>query len=294
VWQVEDPALHAAALRAALRGVVAGLEVVESTGSTNADLVAAAGTGAPDRTVLVAELQTSGRGRLGRSWTSPRGAGLTFSVLLRPVQVPPRRLGWLPLLAGLSLLRTVRRLTALDAALKWPNDLLVGPCRAKCAGLLAEMAGPGAVVLGIGLNVRTRPEELPEGVNATSLLAEGADVRRDELLVALLRQLCADEERWRGAGGDPDAVGLRADYRAACATLGSTVRVEQPAGAALLATAVDVDADGRLVVEDEQGRPRAIAAGDVVHLREADGGVVQRREADGGVVRRWEADGGLR
>jgi BirA family transcriptional regulator, biotin operon repressor / biotin---[acetyl-CoA-carboxylase] ligase len=124
-------------------------------------------------------------------------------------------------------------------------------------------------VLGIGLNVRARREELPKGVNATSLLAEGANVRRDELLVALLRQLCADEERWRAAGGDPDAVGLRADYRAACATLGSAVRVEQPGGPALLARAVDVDVDGRLVLEDEHGRSRAIAAGEVVHLRAA-------------------------
>lgn len=275
---MESPGLDAAALRAALRGVVAGLDVVECTGSTNADLVAAAGAGAADRTVLVAELQTGGRGRLGRSWTSPRGAGLTFSVLLRPTEVPPRRLGWLPLLAGLSVLRTVRRLTALDAALKWPNDLLVGPRRSKCAGLLAEVADPGAVVLGIGLNVRARPEELPEGVNATSLLAEGSTLRRDVLLVALLRQLCADEERWRAVGGDPDAAGLRADYRAACATLGSAVRVEQPGGPALLARAVDVDVDGRLVLEDEHGRSRAIAAGEVVHLRAA----TAREDSGGG------------
>jgi BirA family biotin operon repressor/biotin-[acetyl-CoA-carboxylase] ligase len=264
---VENPALDADALRGALGGVVAALEVVESTGSTNADLIASASAGAPDRSVLVAELQTSGRGRLGRSWTSPPRAGLTLSVLLRPTEVPARRLGWLPLLAGLSLLRTVRQLTPLAATLKWPNDLLVGPRQGKCAGLLAEVAGPGAVVLGIGLNVRTRPDELPSGVNATSLLAEGADVGRDVVLVALLRQLFADVTRWRAVGGDPDAAGLRSDYRADCATLGSRVRVEQPGGRSLVATARDVDADGRLVVEDEHGETRLVAAGDVVHLR---------------------------
>jgi BirA family biotin operon repressor/biotin-[acetyl-CoA-carboxylase] ligase len=265
--RVDNPALDVTELRTALGGVVAGIEVVEATGSTNADLIAAAAAGAPDRTVLVAELQNTGRGRLGRQWTSPPRAGLTFSVLLRPTEVPPRRLGWLPLLAGLSLVRTVRQLTTLDAALKWPNDLLVGPRGAKCAGLLAEVAGPGAVVLGIGLNVRTRAEELPEGVNATSLLAEGADLRRAALLVALLRRLLADQAAWRSSGGDPDAVGLREDYRAACATIGSPVRIEQPGGTSTVATAMDVDADGRLVILDQHGATRPVAAGDVVHLR---------------------------
>jgi BirA family biotin operon repressor/biotin-[acetyl-CoA-carboxylase] ligase len=151
--------------------------------------------------------------------------------------------------------------------LKWPNDLLVGPRGAKCAGLLAEVAGPGAVVLGIGLNVRTAAAELPEGVNATSLLAEGADLRRAALLVALLRRLLADQAAWRSSGGDPDAVGLREDYRAACATIGSPVRIEQPGGTSTVATAMDVDADGRLVILDQHGATRPVAAGDVVHLR---------------------------
>jgi len=264
---VDNPALDVTELRAALDGVVSGIEVVEATGSTNADLIAASAAGAPDRTVLVAELQNTGRGRLGRQWTSPPRVGLTFSVLLRPTEVPPRRLGWLPLLAGLSLVRTVRALTTLDAALKWPNDLLVGPRGAKCAGLLAEVAGPGAVVLGIGLNVRTRAEELPQGVNATSLLAEGADLRRTDLLVALLRQLLADEAAWRCAAGDPEEVGLREDYRVVCATIGSPVRIEQPGGTSTVATAVDVDTDGRLVIRDGTGATRQVAAGDVVHLR---------------------------
>jgi BirA family transcriptional regulator, biotin operon repressor / biotin---[acetyl-CoA-carboxylase] ligase len=268
---MENQALDVAELRDALvapAGPVAELDVVARTGSTNADLVKAAMAGAPDRTVLVAELQDAGRGRLDRRWTSPRGAGLTVSILLRPTSVTPRRLGWLPLLAGLSLLRTVRELTSLDAALKWPNDLLVGPAGAKCAGLLAEGAAPGAVVLGIGLNVRTTTEQLPEGVNATSLLAEGADLRREDVLVALLRRLLADEARWRAAGGDPDAVGLRDGYRAGCATIGARVRIEQPGGASAVVRAVDVDGDGRLVVRDpDSGDTRAVAAGDIVHLR---------------------------
>jgi BirA family biotin operon repressor/biotin-[acetyl-CoA-carboxylase] ligase len=269
-----DP-LDLAGLRAALlapAGPVARLDVVARTGSTNADLLAAARAGAPDRSVLTAELQQTGRGRLDRSWVSPPGEGLTVSVLLRPTGVPPARLGWLPLLAGLSLLRTIREHTPLAAALKWPNDLLLGlpggsPV-AKCAGLLAEADAGGAqpaVVIGIGLNVRNRRAELPEG--ASSLYAEGAEIRRNELLAALLRRLLEDEAAWRAAGGDAEAVGLRAAYRAGCATLGRAVRIEQPGGRSLLATAEDVDGDGRLVVRDEAGATRAVAAGDVVHLR---------------------------
>jgi BirA family transcriptional regulator, biotin operon repressor / biotin---[acetyl-CoA-carboxylase] ligase len=267
------PPLDADALRSELAGIVARLDVVERTGSTNADLAAAARAGAADRTVLVAEMQDAGRGRLDRRWVSPTGAGLTFSVLLRPKAVPRNRLGWLPLLAGLSVVRAIRSLTSVEAALKWPNDVLLGPDRAKGAGLLAELAGVGdepAVVLGIGLNVRTEPDQLPPG--ATSLCAQGADVSREELLVAILRGLLADEADWRAAGGDPDATGLRAGYRAACATLGARVRIELPGSAgALEAVAGDVDEDGRLVVRQRDGATRAVAAGDVVHLRPSPG-----------------------
>jgi BirA family transcriptional regulator, biotin operon repressor / biotin---[acetyl-CoA-carboxylase] ligase len=270
---VRYPPLDVTALRSELAGIVARLDVVERTGSTNADLLSAAREGAADRTVLVAELQDAGRGRLDRRWTSPPGAGLTLSVLLRPTAVPRRRLGWLPLLAGLSVVRAIRSLTSVEAVLKWPNDVLLGPDRAKGAGLLAELADAGdepGVVLGIGLNVRTAPEELPAG--ATSLAAQGADVSRDELLVALLRGLLADEASWRAAGGDPEATGLRAAYRTACSTLGAPVRIELPGRQGTLeAVARDVDEDGRLVVRRPDGATRTVAAGDVVHLRPSPG-----------------------
>lgn len=263
-------ALDQAELRAALADRVAALDVVEATGSTNADLLAAARTGAPDRTVLVAERQDRGRGRLDRSWVSPPGAGLTFSVLLRPGGVPGDRVGWLPLLAGLSVVRALAGLSTVPVVLKWPNDVLLGPEQAKCAGILAE-ADPGApggpaVVIGIGLNVSTRLDELPQG--ATSLHAAGARVGRTELLTALLRRLLADESDWRAAGGDPDACGLRDAYRRACATLGREVRVSLPDGSVLLARAEDLDADGRLVLREGSGRVRTVAAGDVVHVRD--------------------------
>src|SRR5882762_725474 len=149
---LDRPPLHEAALRRALvvpDGLWTAIEVRAETGSTNADVAEAARAGAAEGLVVVAERQRAGRGRQGRQWESPPRAGLAVSVLLRP-QTPTGRYGWLPLLAGVALVETVRRLGELDAVLKWPNDLLIA--ERKCAGILAEAAA-GAVVVGIGLNV---------------------------------------------------------------------------------------------------------------------------------------------
>jgi BirA family biotin operon repressor/biotin-[acetyl-CoA-carboxylase] ligase len=261
--------LDAGVLRSALVGPWARLDVVERTGSTNADLLGAAVEGAPDRTVLVAEQQEAGRGRFTRSWVAPPGSGITVSVLLRPVEVPPSRFGWLPLLAGLAVLDAVRTFTTAPAGLKWPNDLLLGARQRKAAGILAEVADAvrPAVVVGIGLNVVASPPDQP---GATSLAAEGAACDRTDVLVAVLRRLAERESRWRECRGDPEASGLRADYRAGCWSLGSEVKVELPGGAALHGIAEDVDSDGRLLLLDPTGRRRAVAAGDVVHLRTAE------------------------
>lgn len=261
--------LDTQALRAALvtpGGPWARLDVVERTGSTNADLMAAAVAGAPDRSVLVAEHQDAGRGRMTRTWESPPGSGLTVSVLLRPAGVPTARLGWLPLLAGLALLDTVRELGAVEAGLKWPNDLLLGPQQRKAAGILAEVAADGAVVVGIGLNV-AEGVALPDG--ATSLAAEGVGAERPDVLLRLLARIAERDTEWRAAGGDPDASRLRADYRAGCVSLGSEVRVELPGGESTVGVAEDVDGDGRLLLLAADGQRRAVAAGDVVHLRPA-------------------------
>src|SRR5579859_2613004 len=142
------------------------VRVVAETGSTNADLLAAAQAGAAEGTVLVAEAQTAARGRMGRRWASPPRAGLTFSVLLRPDGVPAALLGWLPLLAGVAATAAVRIVTAVDATLKWPNDVMAGG--AKLGGILAERA-PGAVVVGIGINVWQDRPDLPGDAAATSL-----------------------------------------------------------------------------------------------------------------------------
>ncbi|MFD0924038.1 biotin--[acetyl-CoA-carboxylase] ligase [Saccharopolyspora rosea] len=270
--------LDAERLRARVvpNGPYAALDVVTATGSTNSDLVSAAGRGAVDRTVLIAEEQFAGRGRLQRQWSSPRGAGLHMSILLRP-NVPPAQIAWLPLIAGVALAETVTRTTGITAALKWPNDLLLGEPDEwrKGAGILAEaITDPSgtAIVLGMGVNVHQRREDLParpDGLPATSLAAEGAEVDREEFTAALLLAFAELDELWRRDGGDVVGSGLLDRYRRLCGTLGRQVRVELGADEQLLGTAVDVDEQGRLVVRGADGTTTSVSAGDVVHLRPA-------------------------
>jgi len=238
------------------------VDVVPRTGSTNADLLA---RGGPEGQVLVAEEQTAGRGRMGRSWVSQPGASLTFSVLLRPVTVPPARRGWLPLLTGVAVATAVRSVAAVPATLKWPNDVLVAD--RKLAGILAEQSGE-TVVIGIGVNVATAADALPvspTGLRATSLHVEGADVARDVLLSEVLRQLEHYYLRFR-SDPDPERSGLLAEYRALCDTLGRQVRVELPGDRSLAGVAEGVDQDGRLLVR-EADTITPVSAGDVIHVR---------------------------
>ncbi len=241
------------------------MTVVASTGSTNEDLAAAGRAGAPAGTVLAAEEQRHGRGRLDRSWHTVPGAALTFSVLLRPVAVPSAWRGWLPLLAGVAVAEAVADVTAVQASLKWPNDVLSGG--GKLAGILAEQAG-AAIVVGFGVNVSATAEELPTD-RATSLVLQGAaNVDRQSLLAAILREF----ERWYlpwaegPVPGDPESCGLRARYLSHCATIGADLQVELPGGAVLAGRGQDVDAAGRLVVATGSGLV-PVSAGDVIHVR---------------------------
>jgi BirA family biotin operon repressor/biotin-[acetyl-CoA-carboxylase] ligase len=259
---MERAPLDTVALQAALGGRWPRIAVVEDVDSTNAMLLA--DEDAPDRTLLAAEHQVAGRGRLDRTWSSPARAGLTFSVLLRP-EAPVDTWGWLPLLTGLAARDALATATGVDVALKWPNDLLARPSEKKLAGILAQTTGP-AVVIGIGLNVSTTEDELPVDT-ATSLALEGAsDLDRTRLLVAIAREFDERVEHWTRARGDAEACGLLADYTAACLTLGRDVTVSTTAGPALEGRAVGIDPDGRLQLE-RNGRITAIGAGDVEHLR---------------------------
>jgi BirA family transcriptional regulator, biotin operon repressor / biotin---[acetyl-CoA-carboxylase] ligase len=263
---VARPPMNVHALREAL--VAPGrlwhdVRVVEETGSTNTDLLAVARSGIDEGVVLAAEAQSAGRGRVGRQFTSPPRAALLFSVLLRPVSVPPAMRGWVPLLTGVAVAEALRAEAAVDAWLKWPNDVLVNG--AKLAGILTEQSG-SAIVVGTGINVSTSRDELPVAW-ATSLALEGAvSTDRGLLLARVLGELERCYRAWTSQRGDASRSGLRQEYQRVCATLGRQVRVSLPGGTTVAGTAAEVDDTGRLVVRTAaQAVP--VSAGDVVHVR---------------------------
>ncbi len=210
--------------------------------STNTWVIARAREGAPEGLVAVADHQTAGRGRLGRTWEAPAGANLLLTVLLRPSEVSHLAVAAVAL-AGRDAASSV---AGVACGLKWPNDLMVGDAfDSKLAGVLAETDGAGAVAVGIGMNVAWAPP-------GAARLGEG--VSRDGVVDALLASLGG----WLDAGWP--AVGEA--YRSACVTVGRDVRVELTDGSTFEGTATDIDAAGRLIVDD-----RTIEVGDIVHLR---------------------------
>jgi BirA family biotin operon repressor/biotin-[acetyl-CoA-carboxylase] ligase len=224
--------------------------------STNRYLLDEAARGAPAGTVVVADEQTSGRGRLGRSWVAPPGASLLVSVLLRP-RLAPDRLPLLTMAAGLAGIDAVAAEGRFDAQLKWPNDVVVDD--KKLAGILAEKVGD-AVVIGMGLNVHWEsfPGELAGNATACNRHSD-QPVSRDDLLTSWLRAL---EARLDALDRVVD------DARAHSATLGRRVRVETP-DRVFVAEAMQLTDEGHLVVREDDGSTRVISAGDVVHLRPA-------------------------
>ncbi|MEV7197107.1 biotin--[acetyl-CoA-carboxylase] ligase [Streptomyces sp. NPDC093510] len=271
---LDRPPLNAASLRRTLLrdgGLWSSLDVVATTGSTNSDLAARADE-LPEGAVLVAEEQSAARGRLDRRWSAPARSGLFFSVLLKPVGVPVERWGWLPLLTGVAVATGLSRTAGVDTALKWPNDLLVtvGDQERKAGGILAERAGSasgGGIVVGVGLNVTLREDELPVPTAGSLALAGAKVTDRDPLLRAVLRSLEHWYVTWRDESGDPAASGLQETYAAGCATLGRHVRAELPGDRSIVGEAVAVDGDGRLVLATQEGVQQPVGAGDIVHLR---------------------------
>ncbi|MBA2953929.1 biotin--[acetyl-CoA-carboxylase] ligase [Nocardioides sp. MAH-18] len=256
------PSLDAARLGAL--APVLTVEVLEEATSTNAVAGDRARAGAPEGTVVVAEHQTAGRGRLDRTWQAPPRSSLTFSLVLRPT-VPAVEWPWLPLLTGHVVARALRG-AGYAAGVKWPNDVLIDD--RKVAGILVERvetpAGPAAVV-GVGLNVSLTAEELPVP-SATSLAIEaGAEPDRTAVLALLLQALVEAYDAWQ-AGGAEARDHLAASYAAGCVTVGRDVRVELPGGDRLLGRATGVDRQGRLTVTGAAGET-AVGAGDVVHVR---------------------------
>ncbi|MDO9378072.1 MAG: biotin--[acetyl-CoA-carboxylase] ligase [Nocardioidaceae bacterium] len=265
---LDRPPLDAAALTHALVGSGTwwrDVQVTPSTASTNADLSTLAAAGAPEGTLVTTDHQQAGRGRLDRVWTVPPQAAISVSVLLRPDPVPAERWSWLPLLVGVAVAETVQA-AGVEATVKWPNDVLVDDL--KISGILVERvqtdAGPAAVV-GVGLNVHQRADELPVPTATSLALAGAATTDRTVLLRSYARVLEALYRAWAAAEGDP-RVGLLDSYVRRCSTLGQDVRVEMPNGEPLVGTAEAIDAGGRLVVR-AGGARHALSAGDVVHVR---------------------------
>jgi BirA family biotin operon repressor/biotin-[acetyl-CoA-carboxylase] ligase len=242
------------------------LDVVETTGSTNADLLTRHSAGEDiDGAVLIAEHQSAGRGRNGRAWSTPPRSQIALSVGIAARDVPTTAWGWVPLLTGVAVVDAVRATTGVDANLKWPNDVLVG--EGKLAGILAEVAAPDPViVVGLGLNVTLTAEEAPDP-RATSLLMLGSTMLdRSALLGAVLAELTVRIDRWRSAGG-PDAT-LVADYRRRSVTLGTRVRVLLPGDREIIGVATDLDESGQLSI-DTGAQTVTVSAGDITHLRPA-------------------------
>jgi BirA family biotin operon repressor/biotin-[acetyl-CoA-carboxylase] ligase len=238
VSRVADPGANSERFR---------VEWITQTGSTNADVLDRARAGEPDGLVLVADHQRAGRGRLDRRWEAPPGENLLVSILFRPT-LPQRE--WHRCTSAVAV-------AAADACssfgvltrIRWPNDLVVGTD--KLAGILAESDPSGAVVVGLGCNVGwPLRDEYP---GATSLVARGAQVRRDELLAAILARV------------DELADDLHERYLARCATVGRAVSISLPGGSTLSGFARTVDDTGRLVVVGEDGTEHTFTVGDVVH-----------------------------
>jgi BirA family biotin operon repressor/biotin-[acetyl-CoA-carboxylase] ligase len=247
------------------------LQVVETTGSTNADVVAAVveDPGAwPHLALLLTNDQRAGRGRLDRSWTAPAGTALAVSVVVRVAGLPVEARGWIPLLAGAAMTRALAEQlygTGHSARLKWPNDVLLDG--GKICGILAEVVPghPDIVVVGSGVNTRMPRTDLPVAT-ATSFESFGLECDEDKLLADYLRALDEQLSALLAAHGDAAAAGVLGEVESLCSTLGVEVVVSLPDGSKLLGRAQRIDPEGRLVVETGDV-VTTVAAGDVTHVR---------------------------
>ncbi|WP_406633149.1 biotin--[acetyl-CoA-carboxylase] ligase [Pseudarthrobacter quantipunctorum] len=262
---------------------IARLDVVDSTGSTNADLlrwVTVDPSAWPDMSVLTAEYQTAARGRLDRHWEAPPLSSVSVSVVLRPANaegrpLPTQSYSWLSLIGALALRETLLETAGLPAELKWPNDVLVRG--KKIAGILAQL-GPMVdgsvppVVLGTGLNVTLRQEDLPVPTATSVVLEAPRTADRTELLKSYLSHFAVLYRSFCNADGDPAAglaggPSLHKRIEAVMTTLGKQVRAQLPGDHEIIGHASRLDEYGSLLVVDRESREHVVTAGDVVHLR---------------------------
>lgn len=248
------------------------LEYLSEIGSTNTYLLEQVQKGPetwPDFSVVVTDNQTSGRGRMDRSWEAGEGKALAVSVFLRPVEYGLEHFGWLPLLAGVAMRNAVASLISeAEVSLKWPNDVLVNG--EKISGILAEVLPNGkGVVIGAGLNLSQTKDELPIPT-ATSLALHGlSGFGLDDVLVRYLAGFKRMYEEFNQAQGDPNISGLKQTVLDVSSTIGRQVLVSLPDGNSFTGNAAGLDNDGRLLVAlSDPVEIRAVAAGDIQHLRQ--------------------------
>jgi len=237
------------------------LKEVVSTNTLGMDL---ARNSAPDGTVIVAEKQSGGKGRLGRTWISPKG-NIHLSVILRPL-IPARIAPLITLMGAVAVAAAIRKLLGLDAGIKWPNDIIISG--KKAGGLLTEMSAEADrvhhVVLGIGLDVNMDPMVLPSDVRARSTtLAKEAGRRIDRSL--LVREIILELDR-RYQLFLADRAGVLTAWEGLNITLGKQVAVSG-AGESLTGVAQGIDDEGRLIIRLQDGSLRAVSAGDVTILK---------------------------
>lgn len=262
---------------------IAKMVVVDSTGSTNADLLRAVTVEPsewPDFSVLTAEYQTAARGRLDRSWEAPPLSSVSVSIVLRPMNaegrpLPTHTYSWLSLLAALALRETLLETAGIPAVLKWPNDVLVRG--RKIAGILAQMGPMGdgsvpAVVLGTGLNVTLTAAELPVPTATSVALEQPLTDDRTQLLKSYLANFARLYRSFCNADGDPTAglaggPSLHKRVESVMVTLGRQVRAQLPGDHEIIGHATRLDEYGSLLVVDQDAREHVVTAGDVVHLR---------------------------
>ena len=231
---------------------------LERVDSTNRYARMLASEGAPHGTLVIANEQTGGRGRRGRSWISPAGEGIFMSLILRP-QCAPEKTPMLSLQTALAVARAIHTVTGLEAKIKWPNDIVV--CGKKVCGMLLEMdfseGRLQSVVAGVGINVHQTvfPDEIVRTASSLDLLS-GRRIPRKAVIDAFLREFEQTQKLMEDSGLFMDT------YRAYSATLGQKVQVIA-LGETYTGTALEVTDSGSLIVLNEEGEHREVLAADV-------------------------------
>lgn len=234
----------------------------ETIDSTNNEVKRLAEDGAAHGTLVISEIQEKGKGRRGRSWSSPKGEGIWMSLLLRP-DFPPMQASMMTLLGAMAVADAIKRVTGLSAGIKWPNDIVVGG--KKVCGILTEMSAEidyiNYVVIGIGINVNNGadfPEEIKKV--ATSIFLEtGEKAPRAAIAAAVWEAFEGYYEKFVTAG---NLSLIREAYEGMLLNLNQAVCVLDPLGM-WKGTARGIDETGRLLVEDEEGTLRAVDSGEV-------------------------------